>query len=260
MTLSGANSYNGNTTVDDGTLALAAGGSLSFRPTTNAATNQISGSSTATLSYLGTVNLDLSGADATVGNAWAMVDLASFTGPAPTFNPALVTSTLGDFSEASPGVWELPVIGAKWVFTEATASLTYVSAATDYNTWGTPYGLTTGSEGGDLDGDGVKNQAEYAFGLIPNSGASVNPITSQLNKSNGQFTYQRRDNGLTGLTYTVWYSTDLATWTEDTGASQPDGTPDGNGVETITATLSTLPEVRCPRNSSSKSAPTEILS
>lgn len=120
-------------------------------------------------------------------------------------------------------------------------AINLVTAASDYNTWGAPYSLSTGSEGLDLDGDGVKNQAEYAFGLIPNSGASVNPITTQLNKGTGQFSYQRRDNGLTGLTYTIWYSTDLATWTQDTGASQPDGTPDGNGVETITATLSALP-------------------
>ena len=84
----------------------------------------------------------------------------------------------------------------------------------DYNTWGAPYGLTIGSEGGDLDGDGLTNQQEYAFGLIPNSGSSVNPILVQLSKSAGTFTYQRRKPSLTGLTsYKILTSTDLVTWT-----------------------------------------------
>jgi fibronectin-binding autotransporter adhesin len=242
MTLSAVNSYNGNTTVDDGTFELAAGGSLSFRPTTNGATNQISGSSTATLSYLGTVNLDLSGADATLGNAWAIVDLASFTGPAPTFNPALVTSTLGDFSEATPGVWELPVIGAKWVFIEATASLTYVSAATDYDTWKTANGVT-GGENDDDDSDGLTNHEEYAFGLDPTGGSSVNPIAVQLDKATGTFSYTRRLQSHTGLAYTVWTSVDLATWTEDNGATTSQTVSGTVGeVETVQATITgTLP-------------------
>ena len=130
-----------------------------------------------------------------------------------------------------------PTYGSYFTVT-GSGSLVVPGSATGYETWGMPYGLTAGSEGLDLDNDGVTNFEEYAFGLTPNSGASVNPIASQLNKGSGQFTYQRRDNGLTGLTYTIWYSTDLATWTQDTGATQPDGTPDGNGVETITATVS----------------------
>ena len=147
---------------------------------------------------------------------------------------ATYTGTLtGTFASAPSGYTVNYGTGTNDIIT-----LTKSAVTPDYNTWGAPYGLTLGSEGGDLDGDGVKNQAEYSFGLIPNSGASVNPITSQLNKTTGQFTYQRRDNGLTGLTYTIWYSTDLATWTQDAGASQPDGTPDGNGVETIAATVS----------------------
>ena len=35
-----------------------------------------------------------------------------------------------------------------------------------------------GSEGGDLDNDGLTNFEEYAFGLIPDSGSSVNPISA----------------------------------------------------------------------------------
>ena len=88
----------------------------------------------------------------------------------------------------------------------------------------------------DLDDDGLTNQEEYAFGLIPNSGSSINPIAAGLDKTTGTFSYTRRQQSLTGLNYTVWYSTDLATWTEDTGAVQ--GVPSLSGqVETVPVTL-----------------------
>jgi hypothetical protein len=50
------------------------------------------------------------------------------------------------------------------------------------------------------------------FGLIPNSGSSVNPFTSPFYKSTGQFTYNRRKPSLTGLTYSYQFTTDLGAW------------------------------------------------
>ncbi|MCX6872770.1 MAG: hypothetical protein NTW21_03035 [Verrucomicrobia bacterium] len=50
----------------------------------------------------------------------------------------------------------------------------------------------------DLDGDGMSNFAEYAFGLNPTTGASVNPVSPLACKT---FSYTRTSN--TGLTYTV---------------------------------------------------------
>lgn len=112
---------------------------------------------------------------------------------------------------------------------------------TDYVYWGAAYGLTAGTENADSDGDGLSNFQEYAFGLIPNSGASVNPVSVGLNKTTKKFSYTRRATpATTGLGYTVWFSTDLAIWTQDTGATA--GTPVLNGgVETVEVTLSTLP-------------------
>lgn len=238
MVLSGTNSYHGGTTVSDGALQVTAGGSLLFGPTTNGTSNAVSGSATASLSFLGTVSLDLTAADATIGNSWNLFNLGSFTGPTPLLNPAAVTTTtLGSFTQVSPGVWELPVTGAKWTFSTATGNLAYVNAASPYETWGAAYGLTAGSETDDLDGDGITNFQEYAFGLIPNSGSSVNPIAVQLDKATGTFSYTRRQQSLTGLTHTVWVSTNLATWTQDAGAVQ--GTPVLNGeVETVPVTVS----------------------
>ena len=214
LTLGGANTYSGNTVVNDGALNVTAGGSLRFYPTTNGITNSVSTSGSGTLSYLGTVNLDLSAANTTLGNSWTLFSLTSYSGLTPPPSPAPSAAS----PKVTPGTWQLSVTGAKWVFTEADGNLAYVNAATPYETWGSPYGLTAGSEGGDLDNDGLTNFQEFAFGLIPNSGSSVNPITVQLSKTSGQFTYQRLNGS--GLTYTIWTSPDLVTWTEDGAAIQ----------------------------------------
>lgn len=237
MVLNGTNSYDGNTVVNAGTLEITASSSLRFRPTSNGSTNSVSGSASGSLSFLGTVSLDLTVADATDGNVWNLFNLGSFTGPAPTLTPAGVSSTtLGAFSEVSPGVWELPVTGAKWVFTSADGNLVYAVTATDFDTWKTDNGVT-GGENDDDDGDGLTNFEEYAFGLDPTGASSVNPIAVPLDASTGNFSYTRRTQTLTELTYSVWYSTDLSGWTEDTGAVE--GTPSVSGdVETVPVTLS----------------------
>jgi autotransporter-associated beta strand protein len=238
QTLSGTNTYTGNTTVEDGTLNIASTGSLRFRPTTYGQSNSLIGTETATLSYLGTVDFDLSAADTTDGNLWSIIDVGSFSGPFPTIQPVAVTSTLGSFSETSPGIWELSTTGAKWTFYGADGTLSYEVTATDYEIWGSTYGLDAGSENLDLDNDGVTNFEEYAFGLIPDSGASVNPIAAPLDKTAGTFSYTRRS--ASSLAYSVWFSTDLASWTEDTGAIEGAPMPSGDN-ETVPVTLSSLP-------------------
>ena len=75
----------------------------------------------------------------------------------------------------------------------------------------------------------MTNFEEYAFGLIPNSGSSVNPISPQLDKTSGLFKYTRRSSTLsTGVTYSYEYSTTLSgawtTFTPDSAASNS-GTP-----------------------------------
>jgi autotransporter-associated beta strand protein len=75
-------------------------------------------------------------------------------------------------------------------YDDANKEIELIVVGSAYDTWGAPYGLATGSEGGDLDNDGLANQQEFAFGLIPNDGSSVNPIISPLSKTSGQLTYQ----------------------------------------------------------------------
>ncbi|MBN8460812.1 MAG: autotransporter-associated beta strand repeat-containing protein [Verrucomicrobia bacterium] len=242
MILEGTNTYDGNTVVTGGTLSVSSTGSLRFRPTTNGATNKVSGSGTGALSFLGTVDLDLGAANTTGGNLWNLFNLASFAAAPDLANTAGVTSTLGAFTEVSAGTWELPVTGAKWVFTEGDGNLAYVVTATDYDTWKSANGVT-GGENDDDDADGLTNHEEYAFGTDPTGGSSVNPITVPLDKTTGTFSYTRRLQSLTGLTYSVWTSTDLATWTEDTGATTSQTVTGTVGeVETVQATIpGTLP-------------------
>lgn len=231
LNLSGINSYTGNTVVNGGSLVLADNAQLKF-VVSDTNQNSITGSGTATFS--GDFTIDTSTVTGTNGHIWQLVDMVSLD-PASSFTASF--TVIGFTDPENDGIWTMTDAKGDWSFDESTGELT-LDIGSDYDTWGSSYGLAAGSESGDLDNDGLTNIAEYAFGLIPNSGSSVNPITSPLDKTTGQFSYQRRDNGLTELDYTIWYSTDLSLWTEDTGASQPDGTPDGNGVETIEVTLS----------------------
>ena len=111
-------------------------------------------------------------------------------------------------------------------------------AVSDYITWLGEYTFAEGADTtptGDADGDGLNNQQEYAFGLDPTKGSSVNPCSPLLGT---QFSYTRRASS--GLDYTVEYSTDLATWNPAT-ATQVPGTPDPNGVQIVTVTVSNAP-------------------
>ena len=89
----------------------------------------------------------------------------------------------------------------------------------------------------DPDHDGLTNQQEYAFGLDPTSGTSVNPITAQLDKATGKFTYTRRDPALTGLTYNIETSSMLDGWTVDATAVQNVTATNGD-VQSVEVTLS----------------------
>ncbi len=134
-----------------------------------------------------------------------------------------------------------PVLGGTW---SGTITLTYdvVGGVPDYTTWAAGYLPDDVLDPAlDFDGDGMTNREEHAFGLNPTSGSSVNPITVPLDAGAGTLSYTRRSTS--GLTYTIWTSTDLDVWTKDTAASasQSPGTPDGNGVETVAVTLTAAP-------------------
>jgi autotransporter-associated beta strand protein len=232
QTLSGTNSYSGNTTVEAGTLEFTATSQLQFVVNSVPEANMVTGTGTAACN--GLFNIDTAGVSGATGHIWLLVDRANLTGES--FGSTF--SIAGFQDPEDDGIWIMSDAKGAWSFSEDTGELT-LDVGSDYDNWKTANGVT-GGENDDDDADGLTNHEEYAFGLVPTGGSSVNPITTQLNKTTGQFTYQRRDNDLTDLTYTIWYSTTLEanSWQEDSGALQPEGTPDGNGVETISVTLS----------------------
>jgi len=123
--------------------------------------------------------------------------------------------------------------------TVTLAALTFadvpIGTLTPYETWAGgsfAHAFTDKDPAHDPDGDGQSNQEEFAFGLDPTTGSSVNPITQPL--AGGVFKYTRTKNS--GLFYKVYYSTTLSGWTLDAAATQTPAAAVA-GVETVTVTL-----------------------
>ncbi|MCX6873841.1 MAG: hypothetical protein NTW21_08535, partial [Verrucomicrobia bacterium] len=79
------------------------------------------------------------------------------------------------------------------IFSEI-AAYEVVQGGLTYADWAdTKYpGFDLTNPAADLDGDGLSNFQEYAFGLNPTSGTSVNPVTdTSALHSAGQFSYTR---------------------------------------------------------------------
>ena len=146
--------------------------------------------------------------DAMVTVTFTTAELAPFVGIACTLD--LINSCNGGWGWLIMGNVSIPGSGTPPV------------AVDPFTSWITTHypGLSDKSPGGTPDGDGIPNLTKFAFGLIPGSGASVNPITSQVDKATGMFQYTRRYPAVSGLTYTVMTSTDLLTWVTDASAGQ----------------------------------------
>ena len=266
--LSGANTYDGITTVTAGTLfannttgsATGAGAVAVSSGATLGGTGSISGVTTISTGAIiapgasaGTLtianNLIVDGIYACQLDGAANGDKLAVTGDLDIDGATLAVSTLGGgasgdyviatYTGSLTGTLTIsPALPAGYSVSYATpgqVKLVSGVVVTDYGTWASGFSLPIPGNGDpnvDADNDGLKNQQEYAFGLIPNSGSSVSPITSQLNKATGLFSYTRRKPSLTGLVYTYEYSTTLAGWTDFT----PDSTSSNSGdpVEIIT--------------------------
>lgn len=193
------NYYTGPTTVLSGTLSLGDGSTC----TGLADTSPVAVTGGATL------HLNYTGADTVKG--------LSFCGIA---RPAGIYSATN-----SP-------------FITGTGALVVLSGpSSDYEGWTTYHGVSGGADGDD-DLDGVSNLAEYAFGLDPAAAGSRNAFVGGLDVANGTLSYTRRLCALTGLGYSVWFTTDLqGAWSEDVGALQSVVSASGD-VETVQVMLS----------------------
>jgi autotransporter-associated beta strand protein len=160
LVLSGANTYTGNTSVDAGTLSLAATGSLTFVIDANGVNNKITG--TGTVDLAGAFNFDLTDAVVALGNTWKIVDNATL---AETYQNSF--SVIGFTGGQGAGVlWTKSTGGSlMWEFSESTGELCTVvpgdtnndgvADAADYIAVKTNIGMPSGATKlqGDLDGD-----------------------------------------------------------------------------------------------------------
>ncbi|MDP3849270.1 MAG: autotransporter-associated beta strand repeat-containing protein [Luteolibacter sp.] len=173
-----------------------------------------------------TGTLDISGATLTV------TEIGAFSQPS--YVIAEGSTLTGTFASVPPG-YSVAYNGSQAILTKVAGS--------DYDTWKAGFTFAAPADSlptADPDGDGLTNQQEYAFGLNPTLGTSVNPITVPLNKTTGTFTYTRRKLSLvTPLAYTVKTSTDLATWTP--ASISGESITAAGDIETVVVTLSGAP-------------------
>ena len=113
--------------------------------------------------------------------------------------------------------------------------------AADYNAWTSNYpSANLSNTNADFEGDKLSNSYERIWGLNPTNAASKNPFTFNASLRSGNFSYTRRDPMLTGLSYTIWRSTNLVNWAQDAAAVQTPG-PVVNQVQTVSVTVSAGP-------------------
>lgn len=253
LTLTGINSYTGDTCVAGGTLVLADNAGLKF-VITNSSSNRVRGVGTVTLG--GDFTLDTSAVTAAAGT-WVLVDTT-----------ALAESFTGTFTMAGTGwsetanVWTKVEDTKTWTFRESDGTLSLVdtgTTATPYQTWATATGLTgqpgsatDAASDADPDQDGRNNLAEFAFNGNPLSAAEQGQIHSLTADTNAD--------GLKELVLTVAVRAATPAFS---GSPSPTATVDGitytiegstdltNGgvvVTPVTALTTGLPALTDPTN------------
>ena len=205
LTLSGINTYTGDTTIAAAnTLILADNAELAFFVDGTDAT-KITGDGTATLA--GDFRIDTSFATTTPGTEWILVDVATRSFDMATFRVIGFTET-GD-------VWTRIADGNKWTFTESSGKLSVAVAPPSYETWIGPFGVSDPSPGVDSDFDGMENLLEYVLNGNPSlSDPAILPdVDNTTDPLNLVFTFTRREESATDTTQVFEYGTNLTSWT-----------------------------------------------
>ena len=214
LSLTAANIYTGNTTVNDGTLELAATGQLKFvLGATSGVNNSLAGTA-ATLK--GSFVIDTTAADALSSGTWTLENITSLTGPA----GYDASFSVSGFLDAGSNKWTKTMGAKTYSFDETTGILTLSEGG--YASWAAT-NAPTGTSGDDFDGDGVTNGAEYVLGGT----AATNDLGKlpTLTTSGGDlvFTFKRVQASIDGsTTVEIEVGTDLLNWPVPSKYAVPD--------------------------------------
>ncbi len=271
LTLSGANTYAGDTVVEAGTLLIngnqsSASGAVTVTGGTLGGIGNIGGDVTVsaggtiapgtTIGTLLVTSADLSGGgtlaigidDASTPKADLLdvgADLnvtgatlnVSFTGtPAePSYTIATATSVTGTFAS----VTGLP---SGYVVQYTATEILIVESAGGFDSWIGSFGtLADSTAGGDPDNDGMENLLEYVLNGNPavSGPSNIVPVVD-VSGANFVFSYSRREESAVDSTQVFEYSTDLVSWTPVIIAPSTGGVILGTpaaGVQTVTVTI-----------------------
>jgi len=203
LTLGGANTYTGNTTVSEGALQLASTGSLRFVIGSSGVNNAVTGTGTTTMN--GQFVFDLTGASTNTDATWAIV--------AASLNPTYGTSfSVAGFIEDGLGNWTKETNGVRYIFSQSSSVLSVqsIGGITPYNAWVSSWpGFIQTAPTDDPDGDGYNNNMEFAFGGNPTVGSS-SVLSAALVGSDVVISYVAMTTP-NAVTYQVQSTTDLST-------------------------------------------------
>jgi autotransporter-associated beta strand protein len=122
LKLGKANTYTGDTIVNEGKLTLLNGGELAFVIGANGVNNQITGDGDGHLGVSGDFVFDLSGAGTTAGDSWTIIDKSNVI-----VDGITATFEVVGFTDAGGNLWTKDINGTDYYeFSEATGTLSVI--------------------------------------------------------------------------------------------------------------------------------------
>jgi autotransporter-associated beta strand protein len=217
LTLAGTNTYTGDTTVNEGTLALPTTGSIRFVIGGNGTNSGLKGTGTTVID--GQFAFDLAAASTNNGDSWTIVEGSLTNSYGTNF---LVTG----FNGVVGGNWTNTTNGVDYIFAQPTGILTVVSTGgvTPYNAWvaywqGIDPNFTNTAGTANPDGDPFDNNEEFAFDGNPTIGTGA-LLTAAKVGTNVVFSYVAMTN-TNAVTYAVQSTPNLSVgpWTNNTSVT-----------------------------------------